>query len=444
MSAAPPLLALFYARLGDSRLAEFEAVAQRLGAPAVRWGWDGRVLAMNGGDVGPRVVQWLPTLTDADRGWLAETAAQSVGCRGVFEVWGQGETLAACAADVPADRVRRRITGTWRMDSAVLGARRSTIQGGLSARMAAFETLLAALRDRPVDLDNPDHRLWLVEDRQRVRDLSPMPEPPPRFLLLVQLPSAAPSIQARVTQLELRKRAFLGTTSMPADRALMLCNLALARAPRAGAAVLDPFCGSGSILLAAAALGAHTVGSDLDWRVVSHNRWPVQIPPSRGRPNRGVERVRMRDNFTEAGLPEPTALLALDIGAPDAAARLLQANGGQPYDAVVCDPPYGRREYQGGAEGWEGGSPHAVGAGALAGTLRTLLELSRQTLAPDGRLVFLTPVQAPGDLNKPSLDALRAMLQADGQRLGLRLAHVGVQVMHSALHRAVVVMDRVG
>ena len=53
-------------------------------------------------------------------------------------------------------------------------------------------------------------------------------------------------------------------------------------------------------LLAAAALGAWTVGSDLDWRLVSDNRVPIRIPATRDRPDRGVEAVRMRDNFDEA------------------------------------------------------------------------------------------------------------------------------------------------
>jgi tRNA G10 N-methylase Trm11 len=443
MPDLPPLLALFYARMGDSRLAEFEAVAQRLGAPAVPWCWDPRVLATNGGDRGPRVVQWLPALSEADHGWLADTAAQSVGCRGVFEVWGQGDTLAACAAAaVPAAHVRRRVTGTWRIESTVLGAKKSQIKGGLGARMAPFGALLDALDARPVDLDDPDHRLWLVEDCQRMRDLGAMPDPPPRFLLLHQLRPTTPPIQARIAQLDLRKRAFLGTTTLPADRALMLCNLALAGAPRAGAVVLDPFCGSGGTLIAAAALGAHTVGSDLDWRMVSDNPWPIHISASRDRPNRGVERVRMRDNFVEAGLREPKALLTLDVGAADAAERLLDANGGQPYDALVCDPPYGRREFQGGAERWTGEPRHSVGAAAMGGTVRTLLALARHTLAPGGRLVFLVPVRAPSDPNKPGRDQLEQLVTAEGRRQGLDLAHLGVEVLHRGLHRAVVAMDR--
>ncbi|MFT5585438.1 MAG: tRNA G10 N-methylase Trm11 [Cognaticolwellia sp.] len=440
-----PLLALFYSRAGDCRLAEFEAVALRLGAPAVDWSWDSRLLETNGGDIGPRIVQWLPSLPEADRSWLGETAARCVGCRGVFEVWGQGQTLEDCAAAtarIPVAYVRERVKGSWRVESAVLGSRKSQHPGSLRARMDAFGTLLDSLEDRVVDLKDPDCRIWLVEDRQTLRNSEPVPDPPPRFLLLFQLQPGAAAIQARMAQLDTRKRAFLSTSTLPADRALLLCNLGLARAPQTGATVLDPYCGSGGILLAAAALGAQTVGSDLDWRMVSENPWPMHIPASPGRPERGRERVRMRDNFVEALLPEPKALLTLDVSAPDAAETLLRANEGRSYDALVCDPPYGRREFQGGLEGWAGELAFKVDGEALGSTLRALFLLARQTLKSSGCLVFLTPLRSPNDENKPRLEDLRSTLAREGAAHGLSLRHIGVEVIHRGLHRAAVVMDR--
>jgi tRNA (guanine10-N2)-methyltransferase len=235
----------------------------------------------------------------------------------------------------------------------------------------------------------------------------------------------------------------LSTSSLPADRALLLCNLALANAPSSGAGVLDPYCGSGGTLLAAAALGAWTVGSDLDWRLVSDNRVPIRIPATATRPGRGVEAVRMRDNFDEAGLPHPAALLTLDVGAPDAASRLLAGSGGRRYDALVCDPPYGRREFQQGALGWAGELTFKVDAAALVATLVTLLRLARATLRPGGRLVFLAPVRSPRDASKPDVEALRGALEREGLARDMGLVHIGVEAMHRSLHRAAVVMERI-
>ncbi len=445
MATKPSLLALFYARLGDSRLAEFEAVWTRRGAPVIQWCWDDRPVATQGGDVGPRIIQSVPALDDVNHGQLADTAAQSVACRGVFEVWGAGETLADCVADttrLPTAHIRHRITGSWRVESLTLGTRQRRHSDRRIARMAAFGWVLDAIEDRPVDLTTPAHRLWLVEVQRFLQDARPLPEPPPRHLLLFQLSPRIPPVQDRMAQLALRKRAFLSTSTLPVDRSLQLCNLALARAPARGATLLDPYCGSGGVLLAAAALGAETVGSDLDWRMVSDHRWPVRIPPSVHRPARGIEAVRMRDNFDEAGLPQPKALLTLDVGAEDAAERLLEANGGQRYHALVCDPPYGRREFQHGEEAWDGALTFKVHEAALAGTLDTLIQLAGDTLLPEGRLVFLVPVRSPKDPNKPSLDALRTLLRARGRAQGLRLVHLGVEILHRGLHRAVVVMAR--
>jgi tRNA G10 N-methylase Trm11 len=445
VSLSPPLIALFYGRLGDSRLAEFEAVALRLGASAVRWTWDRHILEGNGGDVGPSVVQPLPPLGASDHGWLADAAARSVGCRGVFEVWGAGDSVEACAAQtaaLSAEHFRERVRGSWRVDAVVLGSRRSQHPEELGARMRTFGHVLDALEVRPVDLSAPEHRLWLVEDRRVLSDGGPLPGSRPIYRLLYQLPAREPPIEHIVRALDLRKRAFLSTSSTPARRALLLCNLALAGAPRSGARLLDPYCGSGSLLLAAAALGAWTVGSDLDGRVVSDSRAPVRLQATADRPGRGVEAVRLRDNFDEAGLPQPLALLTLDVGAPEAAARLLAGSGGRPFDALVCDPPYGRREFQQGVEGWDGALTYKVTEAALGGTLTTLLRLARATLGPRGRLVFLTPIRAPSDASKPELETLRGSLERDGAGLGLRLVHLGVEAMHRGLHRAVVVLER--
>ena len=311
-------------------------------------------------------------------------------------------------------------------------------------RMAHFGWVLDALEgleDRPVRLRGRATELWLVEDRRTLESGEPLPGGPPRFQFLLRLPSTVPDTRALLAPLDLRKRAFLGTSTLPPDRALLLCNLAL-RGSASGTAIVDPFCGSGGVLLAAAALGARVAGSDLDWRIVSDNRVPLDIPASADRPRRGVESVRMRDNFVEAGLPGPLALLTLDVGAPDAAARLLEANGGQPYVAVVTEPPYGRREFQRGEGAWDGALTFRVDTESLGATLARLMDLSAAILRPGGRLVFLAPVRSPKDDSKPTLPELEEWLRTQGASRGLHLWHLAEDRVHRALHRAVVGMER--
>jgi tRNA (guanine10-N2)-methyltransferase len=439
-----PLLAVFYARAGYSRLEEFEAVAQRFGVFQTDWVWDRRILATNGGDIGPPIRQRLPEFGSEAHSSLADAAAQSVACRGVFEVLGQGDSLAECAASacaLPVETLRERVQGTWRFESLVLGARKSLSREAFAARMEAFDLLLGRLDDQPVALEQPQHRICLVEDRQSLKDHSPVPDSGPRFRLLYRIPSNTKATQDLLRELGLGRRAFLSTSTLPPDRALLMCNLALAGAPRADAVLLDPFCGSGGLLLAGAALGAQTVGSDLDWKMVSENPWPIGMAPTPGRPQRGLERVRMVDNFREAGLPEPKALLTLDLFASDAPERLMAANEGRRFNALVCDPPYGRREFQGGEKSWAGELAFKVDATALFETVGTLLLRAQQMLLPGGRLVFLAPVRSPNDPSKPELQDLRDMLCRSGDVAGFSLLHTGVERVHRGLHRALVVME---
>jgi tRNA (guanine10-N2)-methyltransferase len=63
----------------------------------------------------------------------------------------------------------------------------------------------------------------------------------------------------------LKKRSYLGTTSFDAELSLVSANMARLKQ---GALMFDPFAGTGSFLVAAAAFGAVTLGGDIDIRVL--------------------------------------------------------------------------------------------------------------------------------------------------------------------------------
>ncbi len=58
------------------------------------------------------------------------------------------------------------------------------------------------------------------------------------------------------------------TNRLPTDR-----NRPTQAWARPGTLVWDPYCGTGSILLAAARFGAHVMGGDIDMRVLKLVRW---------------------------------------------------------------------------------------------------------------------------------------------------------------------------
>ncbi len=76
---------------------------------------------------------------------------------------------------------------------------------------------------------------------------------------------------------------------------------------REGATILDPFCGTGTILMEAALMGMHVFGSDIDARMIEASRV----------------------NFRKFGISGEFHVM--DVG---------DVNGS--YDAIVTDPPYGR------------------------------------------------------------------------------------------------------
>jgi tRNA (guanine10-N2)-methyltransferase len=68
-----------------------------------------------------------------------------------------------------------------------------------------------------------------------------------------------------VNRYNLKKRNYLGTTSMDAELSLIMANQALAGP---GKLVYDPFVGTGSFLVTCSHFGAYTLGSDIDGRQI--------------------------------------------------------------------------------------------------------------------------------------------------------------------------------
>jgi len=103
-----------------------------------------------------------------------------------------------------------------------------------------------------------------------------------------------------------RRRPFFHPSAMPAKLARCMVNLAQ---PRAGDLVLDPFCGTASMLIEAGLIGCRVVGFDVQWRMVRGSLC----------------------NLRHFGVEADGVLMA--------DARCPPVRG---VDCVVTDPPYGR------------------------------------------------------------------------------------------------------
>ena len=99
--------------------------------------------------------------------------------------------------------------------------------------------------------------------------------------------------------------------------------------------MLDPFCGTGSLMLTCAQFGALATGSDIDFMMLH----------ARTRPSRVNEKERKKNesilgNFEQQGLESRF----LGVQVSDNFRPPYKADMGPIFQAIVCDPPYGIRE----------------------------------------------------------------------------------------------------
>ena len=124
-------------------------------------------------------------------------------------------------------------------------------------------------------------------------------------------------------RLDVAERPLLGDAPTRPPLALAMVNMAQLRR---GAVVLDPFVGSGALMLAAAELGAHVLGGDNDPNLLF------------GADDDGAAERTVHANFDQLGLPRPE-LFCADMLARGCGALV----GRRRVDAIITDPPFGLR-----------------------------------------------------------------------------------------------------
>lgn len=167
----------------------------------------------------------------------------------------------------------------------------------------------------PIDLKTPDVVFTYFEDYSNQKGTGKKIEQPARMVYFGVL--LAEGNRSLVSQYDLKKRNYLGTTSMDAELSLVMANQALARP---GTVILDPFVGTGSFLVSCSHFGAYTMGADID-----------------GRQIRGVQGKGIEANLDQYKLKS----LVLGTLISDIAHHPWR--DGCWFDAIVCDPPYGVR-----------------------------------------------------------------------------------------------------
>ncbi|KAK9842023.1 hypothetical protein WJX81_004620 [Elliptochloris bilobata] len=312
---------------------------------------------------------WLPS-DDAARAIAARTLLVRI----ILEVWAEGADWPELEAGLERARGEKR---RWLEDGRSM---RIVVESLLRSMPLAeqvewIERLGFMGFQGPFSLSSPEvtYRL-IVTERAQADNVPEVAEPRVYFGRQV-----AASNRRVISNYALAQRAYIGPTSMNTEVAFIMCNLAQVRR---SSLVYDPFVGTGSLLLAAASMGAVTLGADIDVRVVRDGK-------------RGDEGQVLDNwsNFRMYDLPTPAGLLRADAHRPPFRDDLCEV-----VDAVVTDPPYGVRA--GGRKGRSRPQADVVDRATHIAALepysfgecaRDLLDTSARLLRTGGHLAFFMP-----------------------------------------------------
>lgn len=201
-----------------------------------------------------------------------------------------------------------------------------------------------------------------------------------------------------IEAMDLKKREYLGTTSMDAELSLIMSNMGLIKP---GSFAYDPFVGTGSFLYTCSYFGAYTMGSDIDGRQM---RGKLKSSTQ----NRGPKYKKIIEEseefpsiFTNVKQYNLSGLvldcLVLDMAHHPFSDRLK-------LSAIVTDPPYGVRA---GAKKLGAATPKdskpipleyrpitypTTQPYAMDELTADLYDFACNHLLPQGRLVFWYPV----------------------------------------------------
>ena len=312
----------------------------------------------------------------------------------------------------------------------------------------------------------------------------------PHRAMLGRIIAEGPSIQV---QFDLKKRPFLGTTTMNAVAAHLTAVAALIEPEDL---VLDPFCGTCGLLVAAAHLGAEVVGSDIDEDSLFPSKAKNASKNGRFKRKDGTLQFDRTpaDNFRFYGFPH----LLVDLFAADVtdwlhffdtadedtnktlikkykmvnifSIRALYDKSichFHQFDAIICDPPFGIREKMPATTTVETSSSNELlPLEQQVASLDVLLRVAALRLRPAccpipasedgaelsshgkaGRLVFWLPTVAhvqPQEVIK-AIETLIKVNTAPSFPAGLplRVVRVGPEELNDNLWRWLCVLERV-
>jgi hypothetical protein len=195
-----------------------------------------------------------------------------------------------------------------------------------------------------VNLHNPDCKIYvfdglLSQSQDHETNNTNYQLPALRLILARRITSGA---RRMVSAIHPTTRICITNTPLCPLASFIMANMARIRPTNDGFVVLDPYCGSGGTLLAAAMIlqmSKDEIQSNAPYPLVGIEVCHDGI----------VNRDDIRRDFTTRQWTHPITLLQGDSTQSNVRRIAREAIGDRPFDAIITDPPYGIRESNKGA-----------------------------------------------------------------------------------------------
>lgn len=254
--------------------------------------------------------------------------SRSVLIKSAHELWCEGATKSLLFDDIKRSPLISMPQYAGKDRSFKINVETFNRKTSKAEKVARIEEMTFLPFEGPISLKSPDNEFTLVEYYAREQNSDTQSSTPVEFFFGRFLCHSTK--RYAIHKYSLKDRKFISNTSMDPTLGTIMTNIAKVSE---GDIVLDPFVGSGSILVAAADMGALVFGSDIDYKLLF----------GLSRPTRPNVQKRDADEDVLANLNQYSmSSLFGDIILADASRPVFRPSF--KFDAIICDPPYGIRE----------------------------------------------------------------------------------------------------
>lgn len=246
-------------------------------------------------------------------------ASRSVSIKSISELWGFGTSYKSFHADLQ-ENYKARVDDKYFDESCDFKMIVETYNKHFlhKEKVEKIETLDYLPFRAPVNLKSPQERYMYIE--YYGLDLLNVPQEPLAVLFGRWIVNGQRDL---IQKISLKTRKFIGNTSMDPALSILMANQC---AIKPGYVVLDPFVGTGSLLISAALFGALCYGSDIDFLMLHGKTRPSRISQKK----RELDE-RVSANFAQYGLGSQY----LDVFVADFSQQFWRSDF--KFDAIITD-----------------------------------------------------------------------------------------------------------